>query len=442
EANPKDADMSDVNMDGGYLARSNLESVTLSNAKLKGANFEDLARATSDDKFTAASGGDLDYINREERRTEGPFDKVAFGLRDHEVSDIVRTSKGYHIIRRDGSVPAKSYDQEKDNLKKMYKQYYFNDDRAAKLSEVKKLHNAHTDIASVNIFMSRIDSGRTTLDTGWYKRVTAGERNLAMASIDGNIWKMGAMIDSFKAQPGLPLTRNSVVDIINKYLDDQAVTIMAKDVSKRYPEFENIMADYKNGITLFELENKRIWSKVVPDSVKERAYYDQHKARFMWPVRVNVSEIYVFNDSLAKALYKRVINGENFDTLAKNYTERPGFKEKSGNWGLMTKDENEMSKKAFDFTVDDVKEPIAFQSGFSIIKLNGRAPITQKTFEESRQEVASLYQDELSNELRLEWINDLRNKYKRQINTKVVENAWHAHQLTEGTSNTPTGSKM
>ncbi|MDP4219402.1 MAG: peptidylprolyl isomerase [Bacteroidota bacterium] len=404
-----------------------------------GAKFEDVARQSSDDKFTAEKGGDLDFIDREVRRTEKPFDQTAYSLKDGEMSGIIRTSKGYHIIRRDGSYPPKTYDQEKDMLKKLYKQYYFMDDRAQKLAEVKKQNNAHIEQSSVNIFMSRVDSTRTSLDTGWSKKFTMGERNLALYKIGENTWNIGSLIDSLNAQPGAALSRNSILDLINKDLDDEAIAIMAKDVSKRFPEFEKIMADYKNGITLFELENKRIWSKVVPDSAKERKYFEEHKARFMWPERVDVSEIYLYNDSIAKVLYKRIINGENFDSLAKKYTERPGFKEKAGHWGLMTKDENEMSKKAFSFTVDDVREPFSFQSGFSIVKLNRRVPITAKTYEEAKQEVASQYQDELSNELRLEWVSDLRKKYKRQINTKVIEEAWKAHHSAGGQSGATSG---
>jgi peptidyl-prolyl cis-trans isomerase SurA len=395
-----------------------------------GAKFEDVARISSDDKFTAEKGGDLDFIDREVRRTEKPFDQTAYALKDGEMSGIIRTSKGYHIIRRDGSYPPKTYDQEKDMMKKLYKQYYFNDDRTQKLAQVQKQNNGKIDIPTLNMFMSRIDSTRTSLDTGWSKKFTPGERNLTIYEIGGKKWNVASLLDSIATQPGMSLSRNSITDQINKYLDDETIAIMAIDVSKRFPEFEKIMDDYKNGITLFELENKRIWSKVVPDSVKEREFYSEHKARFMWPERVDVSEIYVYNDSVAKDLYKRIMNGENFDTLAKKYTERPGFKEKAGHWGPLSKDENEMSKKAFSFTVDDVKEPFSFQSGFSIVKLNRRAPVAQKSFEESRQEVASLYQDDLSNELRLEWVNELRKKYKRQINTKVIEEAWKAHRLS------------
>ena len=276
--------------------------------------------------------------------------------------------------------------------------------------------------------MSRVDSTRTSLDSAWSKKFTPGEKNLAIAKIGMTTWSIGNLLDSIAGQPGLPLARNSILEQINKYLDDQAVNIMAIDVSKRFPEFDKIMADYQNGITLFELENKRIWQKVIPDSTKERQFYEDHKVRFMWPERIDVSEIYVYNDSLATALYKRIINGESFDTLAKKYTERPGFKEKAGHWGVMTKDENEMSKKAYTFTVDDVKEPFSFQSGFSIVKLNKRVPVTEKNFDEARQEVASQYQDELSNELRLDWVSELRKKYKRVITTKVIEDAWKAHR--------------
>jgi parvulin-like peptidyl-prolyl isomerase len=181
---------------------------------------------------------------------------------------------------------------------------------------------------------------------------------------------------------------------------------------------------------LFELENRRVWGKVKPDSVAEVKFYNEHKARFMWPERIDVSEIYVMSDSLAKALYKRIINGENFDTLAAHYTERPGYKQKAGHWGLMTKGENEMSTKAFAVGVDNVSQPMEFQSGFSVVKINRRVPISQKTYEEARQEVASQYQDELSNDLRLKWVQELRKQYKLQINMPVIEKAYSEHSAT------------
>jgi peptidyl-prolyl cis-trans isomerase SurA len=404
---------------------------SLLQAVKNGADFEKVAKESSDDKFSASKGGDMGYINREDRRTEKSFDQAAYSLHDGETSGIVRSTFGYHIIRRDGAVPIKSYDEEKDQLKKLYKNYYFNDDRVLKMAEYRAQFGAKVDSPTLNIFMSRVDSSRTSLDSNWASKFTAGEKGLALYEIGGEKVKISTFIDSLNAQPGYPLARNSLIELLGKTLDERALQLAAKDVDKKYPEFEQIMSDYKNGIILFELENQKVWSKVQPDSTKERAYYDEHRVRYMWPERVDVSEIYLLSDSLAKALYKRILDGENFDSLAKKYTERPGFKEKAGHWGLVQRDENELAKKVFTFPVDDIKQPFEFQTGFSIVRINKRVPIAQKTFEEARQEVASQYQDDLSSELRLQWVSELRKKYKREIDSKLIEAEWSKNHTTD-----------
>lgn len=391
-----------------------------------GAKFEQVAKESSDDKFSAEKGGDMDYINREERRAEKAFDMAAYNLKDGELSGLVRTSFGYHIIRRDGTVPAATYDDEKEKLKKLYKNYYYNDDKAKKFIELKKQFGARVDSSSLDILLSRVDQTRTTLDSAWDAKLTAGERNLPLVSIGETHWKVADFVDSLKKQPGYPLGKSSLLDLTNKLIEDEALNLAGKDVAKKYPEFETMMTDYLNGIMLFELENRKVWSKVGPDSTKELQYYNEHKVRYMWPERIDVSEIFVLNDSMANVIYKRVKNGENFDELAKQYTERPGFKDKAGKWGLVQKDENELSKQVFTklLTPDDVTAPFEFQSGYSIVKLNRRVPNTQKTFAEARQEVASQFQDELSSDLRASWVAELRKKYKRTIDAKVIEDVW------------------
>ncbi len=390
-----------------------------------GAKFEDVARQSSDDKFSADKGGDIGITDHDTHRTERDFDAAVYALKDGQISGLVRSSKGYHIIRRDESLPAKTFDQEKDFLKKLYKNYYFNEDKQQYLSNLRRQNGAAIVFSSVDIFLSRVDSSRTSSDSNWAVHFTPGERGLILYSINNQATTIAAFIDSLNAQPGYPLARNMVNDFINKHLDDEALKIAAKNVSTEYPDFEKMMADYQNGIMLFELENRRVWTQVKPDSTAELAFYNDHKARFLWPERIDVSEIYVMSDTLAKSLYKRIRdNGENFDTLAAQYTERPGYKKKAGHWGLLTKDENEMSKKAFSIGVDDVGQPFSFQSGYSIVKINRRVPITQKTFQEARQEVASQYQDDQSNELRQKWVQELRKKYKLELSFKPLEESY------------------
>jgi len=387
-----------------------------------GANFEQVARESSDDKPSAVRGGDMDTINHDTRRTEAAFDKAAYSLKDGEISGLVRTSFGYHIIKRLNGVAPKTFDESKDQLKQFYKRYFFEEDKQKYLASLEAGQHYRMDSSALNYIMAHVDSSRTSADTNWAKKLT--DRNREIFHTGDIRWTVGSLVDTLTANPGSPLARNAIRDVIDKNVEQAALDIEARNIPTKYPEFEKIMQDYKNGIILFDLENKRVWSKVVPDSANERKYYEAHKAKFMWPERIDISEIFVTKDSLAKALYKRAIAGENFDTLARQYTERPGFKQKAGHWGLMMKDENELARRSFDFIVDEIKEPFSFQGGYSIVRVNRRVPLQQKSFEEARQEVASQYQDDRASELRTEWVEELRSKYDRQINDDLISSEW------------------
>ena len=62
-----------------------------------GESFEDLARESSDDPGSAAGGGALGFIERGMMVPE--FEEAAFTLAPGEVSDPVRTSFGWHLVK-------------------------------------------------------------------------------------------------------------------------------------------------------------------------------------------------------------------------------------------------------------------------------------------------------------------------------------------------------
>lgn len=61
-----------------------------------GGDFAKLAQQHSQDG-SASQGGDLNYFTK--GQMVGPFDKVAFELKPGQVSDVVTTQFGYHIIK-------------------------------------------------------------------------------------------------------------------------------------------------------------------------------------------------------------------------------------------------------------------------------------------------------------------------------------------------------
>lgn len=82
----------------------------------KGASFEELAKKHSVDS-AGAKGGDLGWFGKGSMIPE--FEKVAFGLKEGELSGIVKTQFGYHIIKLTGKRPAgvRPFAEVKDQIK-------------------------------------------------------------------------------------------------------------------------------------------------------------------------------------------------------------------------------------------------------------------------------------------------------------------------------------
>ena len=81
-----------------------------------GAKLEDLAKKYSEDPGSAKEGGSLGWIGR--GQTVPEFEKTAFSLPKGQVSDLVKSSYGFHIIRVDDKQDAhmKSLDEVKGDI--------------------------------------------------------------------------------------------------------------------------------------------------------------------------------------------------------------------------------------------------------------------------------------------------------------------------------------
>ena len=87
-----------------------------------GAKFEDLAKKYSDDPGSGKQGGDLGWIGR--GRTVPEFEKAAFALPIGQLSDLVKSSYGFHIMRVSDKHQAhvKTIDEVKDQIEPLIRQ--------------------------------------------------------------------------------------------------------------------------------------------------------------------------------------------------------------------------------------------------------------------------------------------------------------------------------
>ncbi|MBB1124907.1 peptidylprolyl isomerase [Thiospirillum jenense] len=94
----------------------------------KGEDFGQLAKQLSEDRGSAAAGGQLGYFPR--GRMVPAFEQAAFALKaPGDLSEIITTQFGLHIIRLDGKQPAKTqtFDAVKDSIIAGLKQSYVRD---------------------------------------------------------------------------------------------------------------------------------------------------------------------------------------------------------------------------------------------------------------------------------------------------------------------------
>jgi len=86
-----------------------------------GASFDELAKKYSEDTGSANVGGSLGWIGKGQMTPE--FEKAAYSLSKGQISDVVKTPDGFHIIRLDDKQEAhtKSLDEVKSQIEPIVK---------------------------------------------------------------------------------------------------------------------------------------------------------------------------------------------------------------------------------------------------------------------------------------------------------------------------------
>jgi peptidyl-prolyl cis-trans isomerase D len=89
----------------------------LQQTKKKGAKFDELAKKYSEDPGSKAKGGDLGWIFQ--GQTVPEFEKAAFSLGNGQISDLVRTQYGFHIVKvlEKESAHTKTFDEVKESMR-------------------------------------------------------------------------------------------------------------------------------------------------------------------------------------------------------------------------------------------------------------------------------------------------------------------------------------
>lgn len=450
----------------------------------QGSDFAELARLYSDDPGSASRGGDLGFFSL--GRTVKPFEDAAFALKNvGDLSPIVRTPFGYHIIKLLGRKKSATLDEEREELKSMLRRNpeKINAETSKLTERLKKLHNYRENPAALSLLYAKLD----TTAEGYAKFETTSLGALkdtlcfAFAQQRYTLDSLLSYLRLFAS--GRKLTEKDLVAYRDSYAQRELMDYETSLLETRYPEFAKLMRDYKDGILLFTVSERTVWSKSGATDSIARAYFAAHKDEFKFGERVGISQIVVSDktlidnlrdelleqrrtldivsadsvkratrlfraqlaalkrnakdykakkDSLLKQLAALKVDEKprTFDELAKRYSEKYDA-ETGASAGLFQRGESLLADIVFDSELGSISAPITFEDRYYLIRLDKREPARNKTFEESLTEIYSRYQEEKNRQLEDEWVKGLRAKSKIQIFEQTLKAAFQSSRATQ-----------
>lgn len=383
---------------------------------LQGDEFENLAKQFSDDKSTAARGGELKPFKTGQLSVP-EFENQAFNLESKgDVSEPFSTRIGWHIVKLIDKKPLGSL----ESLKKEIEDKIKNDSRSQVVNktianDLKIKYNVSDNYDALKYFETVLDS--SYFNNSW-KTDDKFKSEMDFLEIKEVTFKAQDFADYLKSRERF--YTNKRIDfsvLLNKeyefFLKDKLFKYREDHLELENEEYANILKEYREGLLLFDLMEKEIWNKAIEDSTGVKSYYNQHKSLYKWEDRIEAV----------------IVSGNNKKEIKKaaNYL-KSGISDSFIKKQLNTDDKQNIiiSRGVFNLSDSSIPHEIVLKEGVSeIYKHNGAYHVLnisqvlkskEKTFEEAKGLVTGDYQTFLENN----WIDQLRDKYEIQINAEVL----------------------
>ncbi len=152
----------------------------------KGKNFAELAKKYSQDEATAKKGGELGFFSY--KQMDPAFSAAAFALKPGEISDLVRTAHGFHIIKSEQVTEARTapLEEVKSEIEKDIKSQDAQDIAFKQARNLRDLAYARKDIAKAAIEMKM-----TVSDPVWITMSDDQPDSVFPAPIRAKLFKLG-----------------------------------------------------------------------------------------------------------------------------------------------------------------------------------------------------------------------------------------------------------
>ena len=382
----------------------------------QGEDFEALAKQFSDDGNSSPNGGKLapftgGQINSKE------FENTAFGLQKiGDVSQPFKTAYGWHIMKLFGIKPIAAFEDMKPELEEKVKR----DDRSKLIDEA--LHEKLKAKYKVSNAQPALDYFVSILNDDYFKRTWQLPENF---EAEKQLLKVGNKQFIYKDFGDYLITsqRNGEQKsdlktmVSNKYeafLNTNLVQYQEDNLESENEEFANVVAEYRDGLLLFDLMETTIWNTAQSDSLAIEDFYNKHKQKYLFPKRIDAVVAASKNQKTLKKVSKLLEEGMALDQIKSLINSNDKIDV------IFTTDIMDATHQAlpanFNFE-KGISKILKHNDGFVMVQVKEVLPETQKTLEEAKGLVISDYQTDKEEN----WLKELANKYKVLVNEKALK---------------------
>ncbi len=384
-------------------------------AKLqKGENFEDLVSQFSEDYSTKPNKGEMTWF-KSTGQLPTAFKEAAFALANiGDYTAPVLTDFGWHIIKKLDIKPVAPLSEQKENLK--YK--VSRDDRSQISSKVvlerlKKENNFLQKDKEIDKFVLTVD---TSVLHGNWKPSDLSKSNKVLFTIADQKYTyddFSTYIVNFQSAKKTDNVAFVVKELYTGYIEKMNFAYEEDHLEEKHVDFKNLMKEYRDGILLFELTDKMVWSKSVEDTLGLQAFYENNKSKYMWAQRADAAIFACSDAKVAKAVKKMV---------KKNPSDQDIYKKINAKNPLAVT----ITRGKFEKGQNEMVDKVEWKEGVADLPPSGEKVTFVKIYKiieptpKQLNEIMGMATSDYQNYLEDSWIKTLKQKYPVNVNSTAI----------------------
>lgn len=380
----------------------------------KGMTFEQAAGEYSEDRGSATRDGLLTKFTV--NRIVPEFIQTIKKLQIGEVSAPLRTMYGFHIVKLVGLEQPGSFEVEAPKLReRLSKDVRSQKSEEAVIQKIKTESKFKINEKNLQAFKAKYDTNlvKGEMDVNPFLKSKKplfylGKKRYTQADFANFIAKN----QSVQSQTN-PVSYGN--KLFSEFVKESCLAYEDRQLEAKHPEFAAMMKEYRDGILLFDLMDKKVWSKAVKDTLGLQSFYDANKQNYMWNERVSAT-IYTItnNDELKRAI--NIIKTNNNDDDIRRKFEADSIISVRIQAGKFEKGDNKY--------VDSMEAKLGlsseiysdFDKATLLVRIHELLPPQPKLLDEAKGIITSDYQ----NFLEKQWIQELKAKYPVIVHDKTM----------------------